>query len=317
MQLSGLTDVVDLALAGDSGCALEQSGQVWCWGANRYGQTGIGTTWGLSEVPAQTLELTDAQSIYSHGEGYCALRATGQVWCWGQNGSGRFGLTTTSGNNSTPVEVPFYSTKTITDMAGGEIFVCALEDSGRVHCAGHADFGNARPLGDNQHDSRAMDRFYPAPTATIAPIEDELGLCRDGNDNDALDGADCADPDCASDLGAQVRSAVHLGYLSGDEGNYFLGSCGGNGREHVFTWTAPTSATYTISTEGSDLSTVLYVLDTCAASATNAELACDVNTASDGRSSLTLNTTAGTTYIIVVDSPSNAGLASYVLNITN
>ena len=38
-----LTDIVDLAVQRHHGCALDGSGSVWCWGANRNGQLGDGT----------------------------------------------------------------------------------------------------------------------------------------------------------------------------------------------------------------------------------------------------------------------------------
>lgn len=36
--------IVQVAAAGDFSCALDNTGQVWCWGSNRSGQLGDGTT---------------------------------------------------------------------------------------------------------------------------------------------------------------------------------------------------------------------------------------------------------------------------------
>jgi hypothetical protein len=322
-QVVNLSNAVEISLNNQTVCARLQTGEVWCWGSMWSGATGSSTaSFGATHVPLQTDTLDDAQELFAGGAHTCTLRASGGLWCWGKGATGQLG-TGLSSDLTTPAEILFYSSHTVVDASGGNEFGCVLLDTGRVYCSGEGDnsllLTGIRMLGDNQHADGAQNRLYPTPVATIAPIDDELNLCRDGLDNDGQGGVDCADPDCATDLGSRVGQAVHIGFFDGDEGNHFVGSCGTNtlGREHVFTWTAPSSGNYTLTTEGSDLSTVLYVLSTCDESASSPELACDFDSAADGRSSLTLGATAGTTYVIVVDSLHNAGLKSYVLNINN
>lgn len=43
-QLPFSSDVVDGSVENSHGCAVEASGAGWCWGANRVGQLGDGTT---------------------------------------------------------------------------------------------------------------------------------------------------------------------------------------------------------------------------------------------------------------------------------
>jgi alpha-tubulin suppressor-like RCC1 family protein len=318
-QVVGLSDVEEISLNTKTGCARQQSGAVWCWGETWGGVTGSSSAPGdETHVPVQTDTIDDAEKLFSGSYHNCALRASGELWCWGKGGVGELGLGSAA-DKPAPVQIPFYAGKTVVDASGGGAFTCVVVDTGRVYCSGAGESLDARVLGDNQHPDGAQPRYAPTPVATIAPIDDELNLCRDGLDNDGQDGADCADPDCASDLGSSVGQSVTTGFFSGAEGNHFVGSCGTdtNGRERAFTWTAPSTAEYTLTTEGSGLSTVLYVLDTCHESAAGAEIACDVATAADGRSSLTLSATAGETYVIVIDTPSNAGLGTYVLSIND
>ncbi len=84
----------------------------------------------------------------------------------------------------------------------------------------------------------------------------------------------------------------------------FSGSCGGDvGPDAEYTFVAPTDGVYTFDTQGSQLNTVLYLLDgTCGGT----ELGC--NDDGDGpQSALTATLTAGQAITVVVDSASAAG----------
>jgi hypothetical protein len=74
------------------------------------------------------------------------------------------------------------------------------------------------------------------------------------------------------------------------------GSCGGNGAEHAFRYTAPTDDTYVFSTAGSNYPTVLYVRD---GDCSGPELAC--NASGFPVAQLTLPLAAGQSVIVVVD----------------
>jgi hypothetical protein len=85
----------------------------------------------------------------------------------------------------------------------------------------------------------------------------------------------------------------------------FVGSCGGDGSPDVgYTFTAPAAGSYTFDTHGSQLDTVIYVLDD---ECTGTELAC--NDDGDGlQSALTVDLAADQTVTVIVDGNDAAGL---------
>jgi alpha-tubulin suppressor-like RCC1 family protein len=99
---SGLQDVADssrisaVSIGGDNfACALKNDRTVECWGSNRQGQLGDGTT---SARTTPVLVIVNSggilQNVAQISAGFshvCALKTDGTVWCWGGNGFGQIG----------------------------------------------------------------------------------------------------------------------------------------------------------------------------------------------------------------------------------
>lgn len=72
-----------IRLGGDHACALDDGGQVYCWGANRAGQLGLG-----NQEPRPGLELVPGLSkVKELSVGYrqsCATLEDGRISCWGE-----------------------------------------------------------------------------------------------------------------------------------------------------------------------------------------------------------------------------------------
>lgn len=106
MQPSGVAFSA-ISAGSDFTCALDTSGNAWCWGGDVYGQLGNGAA-GASRIPVAVTMPTGVAftSISADGVKACALDSIGQSWCWGRNNSGFNQLGNGTNNNSnvpTPV----------------------------------------------------------------------------------------------------------------------------------------------------------------------------------------------------------------------
>lgn len=136
----GLTAGAVLVRGGDAhSCALLTTGGVECWGYNAFGQLGDGTTTDrLSPTPVSGLSsgVLDISLGDSHT---CALLATGDVKCWGENGNRQLGDGTTT-DRLTPVDVSDLNTSAISLATGGS-HTCAVTSSGGIKCWGYNGAG--------------------------------------------------------------------------------------------------------------------------------------------------------------------------------
>ncbi|MBI5097025.1 MAG: carboxypeptidase regulatory-like domain-containing protein, partial [Nitrospirae bacterium] len=121
---------------GSHSCAITSSGVVKCWGFNRDGQIGDGSTTNR-HAPVDVVGLSDgviAVSAGGSGAHTCVLTAAGGVKCWGDNSFGQLGDGSPL-NSYTPVDVVGLSSGIISITAGGS-HTCALISSGGVKCWG-------------------------------------------------------------------------------------------------------------------------------------------------------------------------------------
>ena len=89
-QISGLTDIRDIAGGGFHSLALKDDGTVWAWGWNESGQLGDGTTADHFE-PTQVVGLTNIVAISAGWRHSLAVRSDGTLWAWGYNATGSLG----------------------------------------------------------------------------------------------------------------------------------------------------------------------------------------------------------------------------------
>lgn len=140
VTVAGLSGITAIATASKSTCAVHESGGVYCWGVNDYGQLGDGTLVDHA-TPAAVTGISDAVAIATSGAHYCVARASGGVRCWGLGFYGELGNGTSNAgsDSSVPVTVKrnaFTSLTNVIAIAGGNANACAVRADGTAHCWG-------------------------------------------------------------------------------------------------------------------------------------------------------------------------------------
>ncbi|MCC7539792.1 MAG: hypothetical protein IT379_26455 [Deltaproteobacteria bacterium] len=126
----------ELASGAQHACVIAD-GALFCWGSNLQGQLGIGTS--VGDVPAPTRIGMDIDwSRVAAGEQHtCGVRASGTLWCWGDERGGRLGLP--DGTYRAPTRVGVGEEWIA--VAAGIDATCAITRSGDLHCFGENGFG--------------------------------------------------------------------------------------------------------------------------------------------------------------------------------
>ena len=138
--------VTQIAAGSSHTCALLTGGAVRCWGLNSYGQLGYGhtNTIGDDEMPASAggvdMGVGVTATQITAGEFHtCALLDTGNVRCWGNNSRVQlgYGHANNIGDDEMPAsagDVDMGVGVTVTQIAAGEYYTCALLSTGGVRC---------------------------------------------------------------------------------------------------------------------------------------------------------------------------------------
>jgi len=111
-------------------CAIQVDQTLWCWGANRYGETGQPATTAENLVPTQVGDglWTAVTTGYSHT---CAIDTEGGLWCWGRNLAKAIGV----GRDDAYLPV----TRVLDDVVAvgaGIVHTCAIRGDRSLWCWG-------------------------------------------------------------------------------------------------------------------------------------------------------------------------------------
>ncbi len=153
-----LQNAAQVAAGGFHGCIMTAAGGVLCWGDNRYGQLGDGTT-SDHFIPTE-IGLTGVKAITAGYWHTCALLLTGTVQCWGYNHYGQLGDGTTT-NRYAPVAV--MGLGDVTAISAGRYHTCAVLSTGVAQCWGYNFSGQ---LGNGFNE----DRFIPVTVTGLAGV---------------------------------------------------------------------------------------------------------------------------------------------------
>jgi len=126
-SVTGITTAVAIAAGGYHTCALLVGGTVTCWGKNNDGQLGDAMSFPTSNATPMTVPgITQALAVTAGGAHTCVVLAGGSASCWGLNGDGQLGASSTpSYHTPTPVTVGTVGPLT-KQIAAGAYHTCAI-----------------------------------------------------------------------------------------------------------------------------------------------------------------------------------------------
>ena len=154
VAVSGLSGVTQVAAGFTHTCALVAGGEVRCWGGNSFGQLGSGSFGDASSVPVAVTGLSGVTQIAATDNHTCAIVASGEVRCWGDNGSGQLG---NGDYNSSATPVAVSGLSGVTQISAGDNHTCAVVAGGDVRCWGENGSGQ---LGNGSTTGK-----FPTPVA--------------------------------------------------------------------------------------------------------------------------------------------------------
>ncbi len=181
-----LNGVAEIRAGAGYNCARMLDGTVRCWGWNKWGQLGDGTTkdkYSPTVVPGLvgvvSLDASDGGGV--DGAHACAAKLDGTVLCWGANAFGQLGDGTTVAKLS-PTPVPGLTG--VATVRVSEVSSCAVKTDGALYCWGR----NAKVLGpapnscgDGQPVSSPMVVYGATDIVAVAPnLDNNCAAKKDG-----------------------------------------------------------------------------------------------------------------------------------------
>lgn len=171
-------------------CLLSTSGQVKCWGQNKDGELGLGSTVNVGERPdtmGANLSVVDlgkdvfVKDMCAGRNFSCALSTTGRVKCWGLNYHGQLGqevgnFSVGSKPDDMGDNLPWTNLGTgfvATDVQCGSHSTCAINTKGQVKCWGYGAYGQLgrNIMGAGQIGSRTGDMGDKLPYLPLPPVK--------------------------------------------------------------------------------------------------------------------------------------------------
>ena len=143
---AGRTATAIAAGAGHT-CAVLDDGEIKCWGQNGSGQLAQGDTATRGDGPGEMGDNLDPADLFPDAVAIaagqlhtCALFASGEVFCWGQNVLGQLGQESTNNWGDGGLEalnpIDLGTGRTAVAVAAGGYHSCAVLDDGTAKCWG-------------------------------------------------------------------------------------------------------------------------------------------------------------------------------------
>jgi alpha-tubulin suppressor-like RCC1 family protein len=176
--VTGLTSgVADVTAGSYYSCAVMTDSSAMCWGDGPLG-AGPSTMGSFTPVsvlnPAGTAPLTGVLDVDGGYQDACAVMTDQSALCWGLNQDGDLG-NGTNAQSTLPISVTSVGSSAelgnVTQIGGGEDFICVMVVSGAIQCSGTGSFGQ---LGDGAFSSK--ETWQAVTGVTGVPIEMAAGF---------------------------------------------------------------------------------------------------------------------------------------------
>jgi RCC1 and BTB domain-containing protein len=119
-----------------------QTGEVYSWGDNSYGQIGIGTNYDIQSTPIKVKGL-DSEDVVAISCGYyhsMALSKNGNVFGWGYNSEGELGISNDN-NQNFPIRINIMNGVLIKKIICGQYHSLLISTDGDIYAFGCNNFG--------------------------------------------------------------------------------------------------------------------------------------------------------------------------------
>lgn len=91
IPVRGMTGAKAVVAGESHACALKSDGTVWCWGAGKTGQLGLGIPDAHAATATQVPALTGVVQLAAFSLTTCAVKSDGTAVCWGEGTAGQIG----------------------------------------------------------------------------------------------------------------------------------------------------------------------------------------------------------------------------------
>lgn len=147
-NVSSETGFAELTTYHQTTCARASSGEVFCWGDNRNGETGTD----VGETPVEIPTALASSEVFEHiaiGATHgCAITDDGEAYCWGANNYGALGISLTAQTAKPTDPVVGHQFER---LALGSDFSCGVTTDNAVYCWGFDEYGRLGAGGGANH----------------------------------------------------------------------------------------------------------------------------------------------------------------------
>ena len=163
-EIANFKNIKSVSLGENHSCALNNSGEVFCWGDNSEGQLASNTI-EESSIPIQIPHLSKITMISSGNNHTCALHLKGEVFCWGDNRSGQIGNKRIQ--NKVSVNL-VQNLKNVREISAGGSTTCATTKDNFVFCWGDNSFSQVGI--ENSLENKNAKILMPTKMETLQDV---------------------------------------------------------------------------------------------------------------------------------------------------